>query len=344
MKLAVGFITYNETTAKYLGDFLPSLEAALSFLKFDDYRVYVFDNSDKANLLNSRILWPHQRIEYFCLGHNLGFAYAYNILIREAIKDGADYFLVINPDTIMEPEAIKNLIAALDNDGSLGSVAPKILRWDFVGGKKTKTIDSLGITLKPGLKFNDLGQGIEDREKLEDEEKNKAGKILGPSGAAGLFRLSALKKVAITRPVNKDICPENRESFSQSRPVQYFDEQFFMYKEDCDLAYRLFLAGFGSRLVPDAIIYHDRTAAVFGKGIKNFWRGRQSKSKKIRAWSFRNQHLIFLKHWKKQNLVNKIIVISRVLFLLIFSLIFEQFLLKEYLFVFRQVRELTNIK
>ncbi len=344
MKLAVGFITYNEATAKYLDDFLPSLEAALSFLKSEDYRVYVFDNSDKANLLNSRILWRHQKIEYFCLGHNLGFARAYNILIREAIKDGADYFLVVNPDTIIEPEAIRNLIVALDNDGSLGSVAPKILRWDFAGKKKTKTIDSLGLVLKPGLKFSDLGQGSEDREKLGDEEKNKAFKILGPSGAAGLFRLSALEKVAATPPGNREIRPENKESFSGSRFAQYFDERFFMYKEDCDLAYRLFSAGFGSRLVPGAIIYHDRTAAVSKGGIKNFWRGRQSKSKKIRAWSFRNQHFIFLKHWKKQNFANKIIVILRVLSLFIFSLILEQFLLKEYFFMFRQVRGLTNTK
>ncbi|MDP2944186.1 MAG: glycosyltransferase family 2 protein [bacterium] len=338
MKLAVGFITYNEATAKYLDDFLPSLEAALSFLKSDAYRVYVFDNSAKANLLNSRILWRHQKIEYFCLGHNFGFAYAYNVLIRKAIKDGADYFLVVNPDTIMEPEAIRNLIAALDNDDSLGSVAPKILCWNFSARKKTKTIDSLGLTLKPGLKFSDLGQG------REDQGRNEAFKILGPSGAAGLFRLSALEKVAATCPGNREIRPENRESFPGSQPAQYFDERFFMYKEDCDLAYRLFLAGFGSRLVSSAIIYHDRTAAVSGRGIKNFWRGRQSKSKKIRAWSFRNQHLIFLKHWKKQNLVNKIIVILRVLSLFIFSLILEQFLLKEYFFMFRQVKGLTNIK
>lgn len=323
MKLAVGFLTYNEATAKYLGDFLPSLEAALGFLKPADYRIYVFDNSDKGQPENSQILQRHENIAYFCQGHNLGFARAYNILIREAIKDGADYFLVINPDTLVEPEAIERLMAALAADGSLGSVAPKLLRWDFAGQGKTDLIDSLGLILKPGLKFIDLGQGDKDSGKRETFS------ILGPSGAAGLFRLSALRKVA-----------ENR----QGEDEQYYDEHFFMYKEDCDLAYRLFLNGYASRMIPEAIICHDRTAAVSGRGIGDFWRDRQSKSRRVRAWSFRNQHLIFLKHWKKQNLVNKIIIGLKILGLFTFSLILEQFLLKEYFCIWKLSRGLTNTK
>ena len=318
MKLAVGFLAYNEATAKYLGDFLPSLRGALSFLKPDDCRIYAFDNSDKGNLENSRLLAGYQEIVYLSQGRNLGFSRAYNLLIGEAIKAGAEYFLVINPDTLIEPEAIRSLIAALDSDGSLGSAAPKIRRWDFDNGRKTEYIDSLGLILGPGLKFSDLKQGE------KDDGCNSALPILGPSGAAGLFRLSSLKKVA--------------------EDGRYFDERFFMYKEDCDLAYRLFLAGYSSRLVPDAVVYHDRTAAVSGQGIKDFWQGRKAKSRQVRAWSFRNQHLIFYKYWKKQDIVNKGIIAAKVLSMFIFSLIFEQFLLKQYCCLFRISKGLTNIK
>lgn len=318
MKLAVGFLAYNEATAKYLGDFLPSLRNALSFLKPEDYRIYVFDNSDKGDLANSRILAGYQEIVYLSQGHNLGFARAYNLLIKEALKAGAEYFLVINPDTVMEPETIRLLIDALDSDGSLGSAAPRIMRWDFDDRRKTDRIDSLGLVLGPGLKFSDLGQG----EKYSSQSREAS--ILGPSGAAGLFRLSALERVA--------------------EDGKYFDERFFMYKEDCDLAYRLFLAGYTSRLVPEALVYHDRTAAVSGQGIKDFWQGRKAKSKQVRAWSFRNQHLIFYKYWKKQNIVNKAIIAAKVLLMFIFSLIFEQFLLKQYCCLFRISKGLTNIK
>jgi N-acetylglucosaminyl-diphospho-decaprenol L-rhamnosyltransferase len=309
MKLAVGFVTYQETSAKYLADFLPSLAAALKFLDPADFQIYAFDNSNPGDLSNSRILATYKNIKYLRQDHNLGFAAAYNVLIREALKDAADYFLVINPDTIMDPETIELLAAALDRDGSLGSAAPKILRWDFAGKLRTKTIDSLGLVLRTGLQFRDLGQG------MEDDGKAKSTSILGPSGAAGLFRLSALEKVAIT-------------PFGQA--AQYFDERFFMYKEDCDLAYRLFLAGYNSCLVPEALVYHDRTTAVSGRGARAFWRDRQSKSRQIKTWSFRNQHLIFLKYWRKQDFVNKIVISVRIFSMFIFLLILEQYLLKEY--------------
>jgi len=323
MKLAVGFLTYQEASAKYLEYFLPSLAAALSFLSPADFCIYAFDNSAAADLSNQKIVSAHQNIKYLTQGRNLGFAAAYNILIKAAIKAGAEYFLVINPDTMIEPGAIKILVEALDNDGSLGSASPKILRWDFAAGKKTEVIDSLGLVLSSGLKFGDLGQGSIDSRPV------RSFPILGPSGAAGLFRLEALARVAEANGVG---------------PVQYFDERFFMYKEDCDLAYRLFLAGYNSRLVAEAIVYHDRTAAVSGQGITTFWRDRQSKSRQVRAWSFRNQHLLYFKHWKKQNFVNKFIIIFRVFSFLLFSLILEKYLLKEYPKVWQLSRRLTNIK
>jgi len=335
MKLAVGFICYNETSAKYLSDFLASLSAALDFLPRNELAVYAHDNSAKDNNLNRLAIEffnreqadsgrpaeapSGQTIVYVGSdGLNLGFSRAYNRLIALAIAQNAEYFLVINPDTLLEPEVIKKLVAALDKDGALASVSPKILRWDFGGAGKTKLIDTCGLVLKAGLSFRDLGQGKLDRGQYDQAP------ILGPSGAAGLFRLSALKKI--------------REA------TGCFDERFFMYKEDCDLAYRLFLAGYKSRLVPEAIVYHDRTAASSGEG---WWRAiadRREKSREVRAWSFLNQHFLFVKHWKKQNYVNKIIIVFRFLSMFIFSLILEQFLLKQYSHLLTFKKPLTNVK
>lgn len=336
MKLAVGFITYNEASAKYLADFLPSLEAALFFLSADNYQVYAFDNSQTGHADNRLALeafnhglssaGPVRRpIKYVTQGQNLGFGRAYNILIREAVKDQAEYFLIINPDTLIEPAGISELAKALDNDKTLGSVAPKILRWDFIHRSKTDFIDSLGLVLKPGLKFIDSHQGEVDKGQDAGSEK-----IIGPSGAAGLFQLSALERIALDS--------------GQSSERQYFDERFFMYKEDCDLAYRLVLAGYKSALVASAIIYHDRTAASSGRGIWSAIQDRRHKSQQVRSWSFRNQHIIFVKYWKEQNIVNKLLVLSRCLGFFIFSLILEQFLLKEYHQILKSAQTLTNTK
>jgi GT2 family glycosyltransferase len=330
MKLAVGFLTYNQATAGYLPDFLPSLEAALAGLAPSDYQVLALDNSspeEEANRLtlenfnDGRLTGalPRRPYEYVNYGQNLGFSRAYNILMDLARQAGAEYFFMINPDTILEPTAIQYLIEALADDGALGSAAPKILRWNFTEHRPTKTIDSLGLVLRPGLHFVDYGQGGEDGQVAWPSD------ILGPSGAAGLFRMSALAKIA-------------------SPAGQYFDESFFMYKEDCDLAYRLFLAGYTSRLVERSVIYHDRTAAAATGSWLSFWRGRNAKSRQVRAWSFKNQNLLFCKYWKNQNFVNKFFILSRATAMFTFSLILEQFLLKEYGQVWRVRAGLTNTK
>jgi N-acetylglucosaminyl-diphospho-decaprenol L-rhamnosyltransferase len=342
MKLAVGFLTYNDITVRYLPDFLASLEAALRFLPVADYQVYAFDNSAPDETPNRRIIEsfnrgaigaaPRRPVQYLASGDNLGFSRAYNILIRAAARAGAEYFLIINPDTVLAWDAIAALGKTLAANPSLAAVAPKILRWDFAGGKvKTNIIDSLGLVLRPGLKFLDLGQGEEDQGQSATAAIGGQTDltILGPTGAAGLFRLSALADIAEPGP---------------DGARQYFDERFFMYKEDCDLAYRLFRSGHKSAVVPGAVIYHDRTAASAGAGLWLMLSHRRQKSRQIRAWSFRHQHYLFIKHWKNQNFVNHLLIIYRILFFFIFALILERFLLKEYFNIFRFSKGLTNIK
>lgn len=119
--------------------------------------------------------------------------------------------------------------------------------------------------MKPGLRFVDAGQGEPDKGQYDDIN------ILGPSGAAAMYRLEALEKA--------------------EQNGQYFDELMFMYKEDCDLAYRLKLAGYKSKCAPDAIIYHDRTARAKGEGNLKVFFNRGNKSQQIKKWSFLNQQI-----------------------------------------------------
>jgi GT2 family glycosyltransferase len=225
-------------------------------------------------------------------------------MIKEANAWGADAFFMINPDTLIEPTTIALLSAALTAESCLGSVAPKIRRWDFATLAKTDQIDTCGLTVGSELNFSDIGQGATDQGQFDQT------KILGPSGAAGLYRLTALNKI-------KD-------------PNGYLDERMFMYKEDCDLAYRLYLAGFASRLVPEALVYHDRTASAAGSGILGSLKSRAGKSRSVRSWSFLNQHLLFIKFWAQQKPASKVRILLKVIILWLFALIREPFLLKNY--------------
>jgi GT2 family glycosyltransferase len=309
MKLAIGFITYGEHTAKYLPYFLPSLFKALS--EIDDYQIFCWDNSEVGEKNVEFMANTYPGIKITKSGKNIGFAAAYNKMMSEARKLDAEYFLVVNPDTILEPEAIKKLVEVMDKNKSLGSASPKVLKWDFENSRKAKIIDTCGIKLKAGLRFVDLGQGEVDKGQYDNFE------ILGPSGAAGIYRMSALEKILPLDKGGRGDC-------------QYFDELMFMYKEDCDLAYRLKLAGFKAKLRPEAIIYHDRTVASAGKGFMALFRGRRSRKRQEKKWSFLNQHIIFLKFWHLQGFLNKLVIILRMLAMFIFALLFEPYLIGQY--------------
>ena len=301
-KLTIGFITYNELTAKYLPYFLASLKEQ----SFNDFDILVADNSDSEDNENKGyIVRNHPEIDFEWMRENIGFARAYNRLIEKAKQNGAEYFMVINPDVILEKDAVRGLMETINKDDKLGSVCPKILSWDFVNNKKIQTIDSCGLIMPKALRFADLGQGERD----EGQFVNK--NIIGPSGACGLFKMSALEKI-------KD-------------EYGYFDSRMFMYKEDCDLAYRLFINGFKSKGVSESIVYHDRTASAQGESNLKILKNRKNKSRNVKKWSFMNQQIIFRKHWNKQSLLAKISIIWYQFKVLAYIIIFERYLLKHFL-------------
>ncbi len=285
--IAIGYIEYGATTAPYLPFFLESLTRQT----YSNVIILSHDNT------------PGEGKD------NIGFSRAYNKLIGEAIAQGAEYFLVINPDTIHEPDMIEKLAAALENNHALGSVSPKILSWDFSSNTKTNIIDSCGLRLHSALEFRDIGQGEVDRGQYDKTA------ILGPSGAAGLFRLSALKAIQ-----------ENN---------QYFDERFFMYKEDCDLAYRLHMAGFASALIPQALAYHDRTASggTLSKRLLQRW----DRTRSAKGYSFVNQHLLYRKYWTQQTSKDKFLIILHVFMRFGAAIVLEPYLLAHYRYIIKRI-------
>lgn len=299
MRLYVGFITYGDLTAKYLPYFLPSLKNQT----FKDFKILAIDNSEIAENENVKyIKRKFPEIDLKRSGENLGFAKAFNLMIGQAVRGDVDYFLAINPDMVLESDAVEKLIYALDNDNQLGSATAKILKWDFANQKKTRVIDSCGLKLLPGLRFVDYNEGW-------PADSDCQNKIIGASGSLAIYRISALEKI--------------------KRSGQYFDELMFMYKEDCDLAYRLFLQGFKSACVNQAIIYHDRSGAGAGMADLAVALNRKNKSRRIKQWSFLNQQIIFIKYWRLQSLADKIAIIWFEFKMLAFILFFEPYLFKE---------------
>jgi len=298
IKIIIGFIVYGQHTFKYLPFFLPSLKKQT----FQNFKITAFNNGQAGDENERYLRTNYPEIEIMAEGKNFGFAAAYNRMIARAKNEQADYFLMTNSDIIFEPDVLEKLTQKLEADKDLGSASPKILKWNFAENKKTDFVDSYGIALKSGLRFFDVGQG------KRDSEKFRQANIIGPSGACGLFRMAALEHV--------------------KEDEKYLDERMFMYKEDCDLAYRFYLSGQKSVCVPEAVIYHDRTASAAGIGDLAAIKARQEKSLAVRRWSLLNQQLIFKKYWHLQNFWSKLNIIWFRLKIFVYISIFERDLLK----------------
>jgi GT2 family glycosyltransferase len=319
-QLYLGFITYGRSTSPYLPYFLKSVAEQ----SFRDFKVLVVDNSFADDQENAELVKKHYpEAEIDRPGRNLGFAKAYNRMITKAREEGGELFLVINPDMMLDSHALESMVASLDDPGT-DSVSPKILRWDFKNSAKTDVIDSCGIELLPGLRFADMGQGRKDGKEFQEERK-----ILGPSGAAGMYKIRSLEQVAY-----------KREDGSR----EYFDELMFMYKEDCDLAYRLHLAGCRARYIPQAVVYHDRTATGQGQKDLEVARNRKNKSRQVKKWSFLNQQIIFIKYWGVQDIKNKFYIVWFQLKMLVFILVFEPYLLGQIKKLFSIRKKIKNKK
>ncbi len=280
--VVAGGILYDKkdksyTTSQYLPYFLDSVKKQdYSHLKW--IFLDVSEEKDNENIRYLKENFPQAKI--IRVNKNIGFAKANNIMIREALKMKADYFLTINIDMFCESNVVSELVNAIMKSPQIAAATCKLKRWNFAevdhhNKGKTNYLDTAGIAITKEHRFFDRGQGEIDHGQYDQEEE-----IFGASGALALYRLSALEDVAF---------------INEKGEKEYFDELMFMYKEDCDLAYRLQLAGWKCIYTPKAVVYHDRSVQARGKGVLSIIKGRLHRKRKYKEWSWLNHHIILQK-------------------------------------------------
>ncbi|MGA2601386.1 MAG: glycosyltransferase family 2 protein [Bryobacteraceae bacterium] len=163
---------------------------------------------------------------------NIGFAAAQNQAIR---LSASDWVLVLNPDVVLRPGFIAELVGAAQFDESVGTVCGRLLAI----GRDLKpyrqpVIDTTGIYFTPEMRHFDRGWKEPDEGQYRDLEY-----VFGASAAAALYR----------REMIDDI----------SGSGEFFDPDFFAYREDADVAWRAQLMGWHCLYVPDAVGYHVRS-------------------------------------------------------------------------------------
>lgn len=196
---------------------------------------------------------------------NIGFGCGHNKIIGST---SSEYILILNQDVVLSDEYCDTLVRFLEKNTDVGSVTGKILRVSSLDTiPHTQGIDACGISISLTQHATLTHSG------KQEQECSLTHEVFGVPATCALYRRSALEDCVI------DI----------QGKIEYFDEDFFMYKEDVDLAYRLRLRGWKSYCVPSAVAYHVRTAKsshlIFNRG-----------SLPIRYWSYRNHWYVLIKN------------------------------------------------
>ncbi|MCB2027019.1 MAG: glycosyltransferase family 2 protein, partial [Ottowia sp.] len=121
----VQVIIVNWNGRQHLADGLPSLLAT----RYPNFRVTIYDNgSTDDSLAWLRTAWSG--VEAVALGRNLGFAAANNAGLRRALAAGADYAVLLNNDTRVEPDWLDALVSAAEADPAVAVCQARQRAWN----------------------------------------------------------------------------------------------------------------------------------------------------------------------------------------------------------------------
>lgn len=279
MRVFVTIVAWNGMT------FIPELLRSLNAQTFRDFQVLLIDNGS-GDGVEAFVRAQHPEVTILRNAHNLGFSPGHNQGIRYAFskwqgEDLSDRFvLCTNQDTILSPTFLETIVRSAEQHPEAGEIGGKLLRAYSENPQdeslketvQSDRLDSAGIQPHRNRTFTDRGAGELDRGQYDQEED-----VFGFSGALVLLRASALKDVRFEEEV--------------------FDQDFFAYKEDIDLAWRLQYRGWKARYVPTAIAYHYR--GMYGKeqtGLRELIRNRRKKSRVRSYYCTRNHWNLLMKN------------------------------------------------
>lgn len=243
-----------------------------SLLKIDGIQIHVCDNGstdETWNFLNSEFGEADLVITRNDI--NLGFSGAYNLATKTFLDSDCKYFLIINGDVRLETDAVQKMVEGFETDSTIGSTCCKLYRSDDkLAPVDPPVIDSAGMELTTAIRHLDRGSQEIDSGQYGEQEY-----VFGGTGACVLYKRECVEDLLVD--VGK---PSDRP--------QLFDEAFFAYREDADLAWRAVLFGWKCLFVPSAIGYHKRVVLP---------ERRKQLPAEINSWSVRNRFLLQINNY-----------------------------------------------
>lgn len=236
------------------------LKDCLSSLKkqtFKNFEIILVDNGSKDSSVEF-VVKSFPEVKIIKLAKNFGFARAINEGVK---KSSSEYVVFLNNDTEVDRNWLKNLVRCVKQHPEVISVNSKLLNF-----KNRRLIDGVGILV------NEVGQARSIGWKNRDQGQfDKPMYIFGATGGAALFKKTDFINVGM------------------------FDENYFLYSEEVDFAFRAQFSGYKSIYCPDALVYHKHksTAKKFPQNIE-YWQFRNMTQTIIKDFPTK----ILLKNWR----------------------------------------------
>jgi GT2 family glycosyltransferase len=222
--VSVTIVTYNS------GRFIKRCLESVLAQRYPHKEIIVVDNASTDGTID--ILEQFEdRCRIYYNDENIGFAAAQNQAI---LLSSGDWVMTLNPDVLLLPNFIQALVDAGQLDSRIGSVCGKLLTMSaHFEIPEQPVVDSTGIYFNPMLRHLDRGsQEVDNGHYLQYEY------VFGATAAAALYRRAMIDDISLDG--------------------EFFDSDFFVYREDADVAWRAQLMGWKCLYAPYARGYHVR--------------------------------------------------------------------------------------
>lgn len=201
-------------------------------IDYPDKDVIVIDNGSSDSSCRQSIKhFPQVTVLQNSL--NLGLAAANNAGIRRALSNRAEFGLLLNNDTEVEPSILKNFVQAAARHPGAGIFGAKI----YYDQDRNRIWSAIPRWDPQTAQFSHEGMDrLDDGKSYTDEVP-----LAYANGCALFFRMGVVERIG------------------------YFDERFFVYYEEIDWCFRARKAGYEIVFVPSAVLWHKVSRSHFGK-------------------------------------------------------------------------------
>ncbi len=223
-KVAIILINYKDYARRFLAECRDGLRR--QDYPMDRVKIYLVDN---ASTDETREYLKKEFPEAVIIPRPDGnYSAANNAGIRQGMKDGCDYFVIVNMDVKLDPGWLSELVKAIKSDAGAGIAQSKVLLYPKNESEWQKPkINTLGNVA------HFLGFGFTSHYLEADREIDGYPEITGyASGCSLIVKREVIEKVGL------------------------YNEEYYMYHDDFELSYKAKLAGFKLILAPKSVIYH----------------------------------------------------------------------------------------